>query len=45
VEIIYAPCRVVIGWDEFEKSESPTKILNFLNAMYPTQNPRPDCIH
>jgi hypothetical protein len=44
VETIYAPCGVVIGWDKFAKSESPTKILNFLNAMYPTQDSRPDCI-
>jgi len=44
VETICAPCGVVIGWDKFAKSESPTKILNFLNAMYPTQDSRPDYI-
>ena len=44
VETIYAPCGVVIGWDKFAKSESPTKILNFLNKIYPTENTWPDYI-
>jgi hypothetical protein len=44
IETICAPCGVVIGWDKFAKSESPTKILRFLNNMYPTENSRPDYI-
>jgi hypothetical protein len=44
VETICAPCGVIIGWDKFAKSESPTKILNFLNKMYPTEDTRPDYI-
>ena len=27
VETICAPCGVVIGWEKFAKSESPTKIF------------------
>jgi hypothetical protein len=44
VETICASCGVIIGWDKFAKSESPTKILNFLNKMYPTEDTRPDYI-
>jgi len=44
VETICAPCGVVIGWDKFAKSESPTKIINFLTKMYPTENTQPDYI-
>jgi len=44
VETICAPCGVVIGWDKFAKSESPTKILRFLNKTYPTEDSRPDYI-
>ena len=35
VETIVAPCGVVIAWTKFDKSESPTKILNFLETIYP----------
>jgi len=44
VETICAPCGVAVGWDKFAKSESPTKILHFLNKMYPTEDSRPDYI-
>ena len=37
VETICAPCCVVIAWTKFDKSESPTQILNFSNSVYPTQ--------
>lgn len=37
VETICAPCGVVIAWTKFDRSESPTKILNFLASVYPTQ--------
>ncbi|KAF6757123.1 hypothetical protein DFP72DRAFT_989459 [Ephemerocybe angulata] len=30
------PCGVVIGWALFDKSESPTKILKFLQHIFPT---------
>ena len=44
VDTICAPCGVLIGWDKFAKSESPTKILQFLNKMYPTEDSQPDYI-
>ena len=44
VETICAPCGVVIAWAKFAKSESPTNILNFLEAVYPTEESRPDYI-
>ncbi|KAF8876530.1 hypothetical protein CPB84DRAFT_1817684 [Gymnopilus junonius] len=44
VETICAPCGVVIAWTKFDKSESPTKILNFLKSVYPTQDSRPNYI-
>ena len=28
VETLCAPCGVVVAWTKFDKSESPTKILN-----------------
>ena len=37
VETICAPCGAVIAWAKFEKSESPTNILNFLESVYPTE--------
>ena len=37
VETIVAPCGVVIAWTKFDKSESPTNILNFLGSIYPTE--------
>jgi hypothetical protein len=44
VETICAPCGIVIAWTKFDKSESPTKILNFLASVYPTEESRPDYI-
>jgi len=44
VETICAPCGVVIAWTKFDKSESPTNILNFLNQVYPTEESRPNYI-
>lgn len=44
VETICAPCGVVIAWTLFNKSESPTKILNWLNEVYPTPELRPNYI-
>ncbi|KIJ93686.1 hypothetical protein K443DRAFT_111653 [Laccaria amethystina LaAM-08-1] len=44
VETICAPCGVVIAWTKFAKSESPTNILRFLTATYPTEATRPDYV-
>jgi hypothetical protein len=44
VETICAPCGVVIAWTKFDRSESPTNILNFLKQVYPTEASRPDYI-
>ena len=44
VETICAPCGVVIAWTLFDKSESPTKILNWLDDVYPTSELRPNYI-
>jgi hypothetical protein len=44
VETICAPCGVVIAWTLFDKSESPTKILNWLDVVYPTSELRPNYI-
>jgi hypothetical protein len=44
VETIVAPCGVVIAWTKFERSESPTNILNFLKTIYPTLESRPSYI-
>ena len=41
VETIGAPCGVVIAWTKFDKSESPTNILNFLGSVYPTEESWP----
>ena len=41
VETVVAPCGVVIAWTKFYRSESPTNILNFLEALYPTPESRP----
>jgi len=41
IETICAPCGVVIAWTKFDKSESPTNILNFLESVYPTEESRP----
>ena len=44
VETICAPCGTVIAWAKFAKSESPTKILQFLESVYPSEESRPDYI-
>lgn len=44
IETICAPCGVVIAWTKFAKSESETKILNFLESVYPTPELRPNYI-
>jgi hypothetical protein len=44
VETIVAPCGVVIAWTKFDKAESPTNILNFLETIYPTPESRPSYI-
>lgn len=44
VETICAPCGVVIAWTKFDKSESPTKILNWLDQVYPTADLRPNYV-
>ena len=38
------PCGVVLGWSLFDKSESPTKILRFLETLFPTPDSRPSFI-
>jgi hypothetical protein len=44
VETIVAPCGVVIAWTKFDKSESPTKILDFLGTIYPDVDSRPSYV-
>jgi hypothetical protein len=44
VETICAPCGAVHAWTLFDKAESPTNILNFLDAVYPTPDSRPDYV-
>ncbi|KAF8867883.1 hypothetical protein CPB84DRAFT_1819655 [Gymnopilus junonius] len=41
VETICAPCGVVIAWTKFDRSESPTKILQFITDVYPESATRP----
>ena len=41
VETLCAPCGTVIAWTKFAKSESPTKIMKFLNSVYPTNESQP----
>ena len=41
VETICAPCGTVIAWTKFDRAESPTNIMRFLNQIYPTQNSQP----
>ena len=45
VETICAPCGAVHAWTLFDKSESPTQILDFLDVVYPTPDVRPDYIY
>ena len=44
VEIACAPCGAVVAWTKFDCSESPTKILQFLETIYPTPESRPSYI-
>lgn len=44
VETICAPCGTVIAWTLFDKAESPTNILTWLDEVYPTPELRPDFI-
>jgi len=44
VETLCAPCGVVIAWTKFAKSESPTKILNFLETVFPDADSRPNYV-
>jgi hypothetical protein len=44
IETICAPCGAVIAWTKFDKSESPTKILDFLGTVYPTPELQPNYI-
>ncbi|RDB26707.1 hypothetical protein Hypma_005269, partial [Hypsizygus marmoreus] len=44
VETICALCGVVIAWTKFAKAELPTNILNFLDAVFPTPELRPNYI-
>ena len=41
VETVVAPCGVVIAWTKFDKSESTTNILNYLEKIFPTPESRP----
>ena len=36
-----APCGVVIAWTKFDKAESPTNILKFLEKVFPTEESCP----
>ena len=44
VETITAPCGVVIAWVKFDRAESPTNILNWLEKIYPTEESQPHYI-
>ncbi|TFK60385.1 hypothetical protein BDN72DRAFT_905015 [Pluteus cervinus] len=44
VETVVAPCGVVIAWTLFDKAEAPTKILRFLEEVFPTSDSKPDYI-
>jgi hypothetical protein len=44
VETVCAPCGTIKAWAKFSKSESPTKIMKFLNQIYPTKESRPSYI-
>jgi hypothetical protein len=44
VETICAPCGAVIAWTLFDKAESETSILEFLEAVYPTPDLRPNYV-
>ena len=40
-----APCGVVIAWTKFDKAESPTNILKFLEEGFPTEENHPTYIY
>jgi hypothetical protein len=44
IETICAPCGVVIAWAKFDKAESETNILDFLDRVYPDKILRPDYV-
>jgi hypothetical protein len=44
VETLCAPCGVPIAWKLFDKSESATKIINFLDEVYPAPTIRPNFV-
>lgn len=44
VETACFPCGVVISWTKFDKAESPSKILGFLEETFPTPESRPSYI-
>ncbi|KIK05244.1 hypothetical protein K443DRAFT_91551, partial [Laccaria amethystina LaAM-08-1] len=45
VEIMCAPCGLVIAWTKLDKAESSTNILNWLETtVYPTEESPPVCI-
>ena len=44
METICAPCGVAMALTLFDKSESPTKILAWLEDVYPTPDLRPNYI-
>lgn len=44
VEIICKPCGCVVAWKLFDKSESPTKILKFMDSVYPSVELRPNYV-
>ena len=41
---ICSPCGGVVAWTKFDKAESPTNILNWLESIYLTEESRPDYI-
>lgn len=44
IETLCALCGVVIAWTKFDKAESLTNILNWLNEVYPTADVRPNYV-
>jgi hypothetical protein len=44
VETLCTPCGVVVAWTKFDKSESPTKILDFLESVYKNEDSKPDYV-
>ena len=44
VETITLLCGVVIAWTKCDKAESPTKIMDFLDNVFPTADSRPDYV-